>query len=595
MFLYNRRMWVIGLILAVWVCMLVYEMELAARDHVAIELSSVDERIARLIEQLGDDRYTTRERAQAELGKLGFKAFESLSEAQSHEDVEIAQRARYLIRSMRIDWTWNEDPPAVKTILKGYEQQGSDQRVRRMKRLAQLKAGEGIEALCRLARFERTDGLSKEAALLIIGQPHPEEKAECALRSRIIKVSLGPSQRTGAKWLRVYAHWLREPVVAVGEWEQIVTDERELLQISPERSSRKIVCHLLRRQAEMLRDVDQFDEAIRVTRTLFEHLDPEDEIQILETVDWLAQQQAWSLIVEGSHQFPHNFGENALLGYRLAQAYRASDDATMGSRVAAEALERHPKDVKKHEIVALELQRRGLVEWAEREYRHVIDLGPPASPTFIQAHISLAEMLHDLTREFAAAQALESLITSLEANRDERISSEQLRDNLAPHRSRMHYFFAAHFAQQNDRDQQRKHLNQAITIFPTDADVLIAMHHFPDNDEKWRTDLRGLINVAVTAFRRAIQASPDDPKLYNQLAWLVSNTEGDFDEALKCSQKSLEFYPNQAGFLDTLARCYFAKGDLDSAIKHQTQAAQLEPYTMQIQRQLEFFRREQKR
>ena len=181
-----------------------------ARDELPLSSEGLAHRISRLIEQLGDDRYTTRERAQAELAKLGFEAFEALSEAQSHQEIEIAQRAKYLILSMRINWTWDEDPPAVKTILKGYEQQGNDRRVMSMNALAQLEDGQGIEALCRLARFERTDELSKQAAMLVIANA-PREKKERVRHRTTIRTTLGPSKRPGTLWLRVYADWLHEP------------------------------------------------------------------------------------------------------------------------------------------------------------------------------------------------------------------------------------------------------------------------------------------------------------------------------------------------------------------------------------------------
>ncbi len=50
-------------------------------------------RIARLIEQLGDNRYAVRQQAQEELARLGPEAFDALSEAQNNDDVEIASRA----------------------------------------------------------------------------------------------------------------------------------------------------------------------------------------------------------------------------------------------------------------------------------------------------------------------------------------------------------------------------------------------------------------------------------------------------------------------------------------------------------------------
>ena len=87
----------------------------------------------------------------------------------------------------------------------------------------------------------------------------------------------------------------------------------------------------------------------------------------------------------------------------------------------------------------------------------------------------------------------------------------------------------------------------------------------------------------------------------NQYAWLVSNTYGDFDEALRCGLKSVEIYPystgkeldpNIAGKLDTLGRCYWAKGDLEEAIKVQSKALKLDPHGGLIKRQLRFFEKE---
>ncbi len=91
---------------------------------------------------------------------------------------------------------------------------------------------------------------------------------------------------------------------------------------------------------------------------------------------------------------------------------------------------------------------------------------------------------------------------------------------------------------------------------------------------------------------------PSDPRQYNQDAWLIGNTEGDFELAIQYSQNSIELLKNQPdelqfqepGFLDTLAHCYAGKGDLENAVKYQAQAAELDPHTMQISRALEKFK-----
>ena len=77
----------------------------------------------------------------------------------------------------------------------------------------------------------------------------------------------------------------------------------------------------------------------------------------------------------------------------------------------------------------------------------------------------------------------------------------------------------------------------------------------------------------------------------NEFAWLAANTEGDLDEALRLSKRSLELVGEQGAFRDTLARVYFAKGDYADAVKHQTLAAELLPHVRAVQKQLALFRK----
>ena len=58
----------------------------------------------------------------------------------------------------------------------------------------------------------------------------------------------------------------------------------------------------------------------------------------------------------------------------------------------------------------------------------------------------------------------------------------------------------------------------------------------------------------------------------NQLAWLVSNTVGDYAEAVRCSVRSLELRPDSPGYLDTLGHCYYAVGNFAEAVQAQQQA-----------------------
>ncbi|NQT39042.1 MAG: hypothetical protein HQ581_16205, partial [Planctomycetes bacterium] len=141
---------VVRLVLACVLAMGTILLSLADTARAEDKPSPADQRIARLIEQLGDADYFVRQRAQDDLAKIGFDAFDALTEAKNHEDFEIAVRARYLIRLIRVEWTQKDDPADVKTCLEKYEFEDPETRRTKMEYLAEMKDGQGVPALCRL-------------------------------------------------------------------------------------------------------------------------------------------------------------------------------------------------------------------------------------------------------------------------------------------------------------------------------------------------------------------------------------------------------------------------------------------------------------
>jgi tetratricopeptide (TPR) repeat protein len=113
----------------------------------------------------------------------------------------------------------------------------------------------------------------------------------------------------------------------------------------------------------------------------------------------------------------------------------------------------------------------------------------------------------------------------------------------------------------------------------------------PDQTPEYHARICKLIKKAASGLRDQIAEDPEDASAYNQFAWLVGNTEGDFDEALTYSKKSVEIEPQTGGYYDTLARVYFAKGDYENAVKYQTLAIELDPHSGQMERQLELFKK----
>ena len=62
-------------------------------------------------QQLGSDQYAVRRRAEEELTRLGPDAFDQLKLAEQSNDLEVAERASYIVQSMRVEWIRPRTPP----------------------------------------------------------------------------------------------------------------------------------------------------------------------------------------------------------------------------------------------------------------------------------------------------------------------------------------------------------------------------------------------------------------------------------------------------------------------------------------------------
>lgn len=577
----------------------------------APDAAETDARIAELIAQLGAEEFADREKAQAELSQLGLAAFDALHIAQNHTDPEVALRSRYLVRSMSVRWFQETDSKPVVDILKGYGDLSEADRKSRMDRLAALEDRQGVAALCRLSRFETVDGLSKYAALKVLEQPEVTDAAAKAELQKSIAAIVGNSNRAAATWLRIYGKTLTDPEAALPEWDKAIAAENEVRTKNPLGTTPEIVRDLHRFQVELLKRLNRHDEAVAVIRRTVKDLAGTTE-EITEIVDWLMQREAWPVVLEVAERFPAVFEANPLLLYRLAETQVKLGEKEKAEAIVQRALALRADNLEEHVRTGYELQEeRGLIEWAEREFREVMKRAPAGSVSDFRSRFRLAELLHDQGKELPAGEALKPFCDLLAKDEAAQRTLASVGQKPAGIISRMNYFFSVHYHEQKDVAKEREHLQTAIDSDPMDADVLIAMYRLPNADDAWKKMTREKIAEAAADFkgraenaRQAVEMTKNDPVqgqldreelalFCNQYAWLVGNTVGDYDEAVKLSHLSLEMKPDYAGFLDTLGRCYFGKGDLENAIKYQSQAVKINPHSGQIRRQLEFFQKEQ--
>ena len=118
------------------------------------------------------------------------------------------------------------------------------------------------------------------------------------------------------------------------------------------------------------------------------------------------------------------------------------------------------------------------------------------------------------------------------------------------------------------RSANARRSRSAYEKYDDDPDILIAMYRMPGADDGIpAADPRPDRQDERVVSQRRSTSPPRTRSKYNQWAWLVSNTEGDYAKAVEHSLHSLELSPDEPSYLDTLGRCYFSAGDLENAIK----------------------------
>jgi tetratricopeptide (TPR) repeat protein len=598
----------------------------------AVDQAEID----KLIQQLGDKDYYVRQRAQNELARLSFDAFDALTAATTSDDLEIASRAKYLLRLMRVEWTAKNDPAAVKALLKDYERLPEDSRQERMRALADMPDGKGLMALCRLIRFEKSDVVSKigmtELLKSRLGREPPKGPKAEAIRKLFEK-----SWRTSGIWMLAWLRLADDPR-SISRWSEPIQAEVSLLQRLPGETNREIVVTLIRYQVAWLKKQDQAEEATVAMRRLIDLEDKGDFETLSELLDWLVEEKAWNLVDELAVRYGSRFQNEPMLLYILAQAQNEQGQTEKAEQTAHKAfglnagregtgvltryiplnlmnmyrdavVGREEMKLLNRYLIAERLIQRGLFTWAKRELEYVVSQGSPTDVTTINVQWSLSEMFHDQGDDLAAANVLDGMLKAVDSKSyvalPARIASvlerfylfrkkapdKIIERTIAEVRARRYFLEARHWETTGDQAKRRQCLENAVNFDPTDIDVLIACYRLPEPTPEYRKKVMDLIRQATEDIRVEIAAAPENAEYYNQFAWLIANTEGDLDEALRYSQKSVELSPESGGLYDTLGRVYYARGDYENAVKNQQHAAELEPHAGLIARQLALFKK----
>ena len=563
------------------------------------------ERISALIGQLGSSDFTTREIAQSRLRELGLVAFDQLHSAQTDNDIEIAKRATYLIRSLQVQWALRTDAPEVRRLLAKYDEKNPAGRRSLMEQLAALPAAKGLEALSRMVRFESDGRQSRYAALQVMVMELSDEVGYAEAHAARLQELHALSSRTAARWVEAYAKSLVDAEMAIPLWDQITRKEEQLLTTFPGRTSRSLIRDLLRRQFKLLRQLERHDEAAVVARRSVNLLDGSRE-QLIEAIDWFASEQSWMFAEVIADRFPVEFQEYPELLYRLAEAFLEGGDQKKADQQAALALAINPEDLDAHITIASFLAGRQHHQWAVAEYQQGIEQAPLESEVGVRMRILLGEIFHDLKQENDARLVFEPVVENRQ-NDDLKQSVIRFYSQMESFVSRYWYFRACDHASREEWDKQRECLESGFAEDPNDGDILIAMYRYEVSDDAFQAKTLKAIQTSAASYEEEIKAVEvkikntldrlekqrlqwDLARAFNQYAWLVCNTTGDYRRAVDYSVRSLELRNwESASYLDTLGHCYYAAKDFENAVKYQQQAVDKDPGSLGMRRQLKVF------
>jgi tetratricopeptide (TPR) repeat protein len=598
------RTWAIGLVAAWAACF-------AAGTSWASDLApsaSTGVPTAVWIQRLGADDFQQREHASEQIRQLGLDAFDDLTSAMKHPDTELRVRAEGLRNELLIRRASSHDPPALQRLLEGYCDQDVNTRRERIGQMKVQRTAAACRALCRIARAEPVEVLSKQAALSALEiSIAKDDVTDGPIDPQQMLEQLGNSRRDAASWLRKRFSPAGDDSDA---WKSTLEAERQTLASGSEATDLDVVNQFTIWLVRYWLHQQHADQVVPFLTEAFQRtgISPPMLTEICES---LLEAQAWAAMDQMKQAFDADFQRNYQLLYRYAESWVRRGEGAQGETHAQQAFDLEDRPSTDRFEAARDLESRGMFDWAEREFRRLIDEVGLAAPEGFVASSLLAEMLHDQAQELRAAQVLQDVADAMD--RDESMR-ETIEDSgyisAGSLLSRMHYFYSEHFRIEMDEARQLDHLVKGTRHDPTDADLLIARYRYAAAKEEFRRETEMLIRKAADTFRSTaatyrqqldrlrLSGESADRELaqqYNQLAWLISNTSGDFQEALAASRKSLELMPDSAGYMDTLARCYYAVGDLPQAIATQQQALRGDPHSGQLQRQLEFFEAERSR
>ncbi|MFA6560313.1 MAG: hypothetical protein WCV00_00210 [Verrucomicrobiia bacterium] len=525
------------------------------------------------IKNLGADSALLRDLAIQKLARCGMTAADALVRALATAPPPALPHVRELLA--RLPLISPDDPPEVVKALQNYNQLQASSRQETGYRLTALPIEKSAPALLRLIAYEPNEAVAWQLAVRM--RPWV---TKC--RTMILAAHLPPRLAT----LRLLA-WA-QPDRAVERMEQAWTMARDRLKAGAEADSAGLLNLVTTELTTLYRLKKQFDAIETCWRQVADETkDPNAALNLLALL--VERNQPQRVEAEWKRCADWLAGDPRAL-YLLARAAAARGDKQLEKDFIATARSLAPHDPEQHLFVGTYLMQRRWLDLAAGEFQRVLDMvgADEGDRAFeVTARLRLADIHSHRRQPDKEAEQLDAAIHLYKVF-EERGGSAVIADQINNLKCRLLLLEANRHGKTGNLAAQEKALRETLKLTPNHPDAVIALVELL-RKRGAAQEAAELVKNSSEHYRARIAEQPDDAEGYNNLAWLLANTETSLDEARKFSQKSLEIQPDTAAYLDTLAEVHLRLGQPVRAVELQKQAIELEPESLDLTDRLKKF------
>ena len=529
---------------------------------------SLRQQIRQWIQQLGDESFFVRQRSETLLIRAGIQAYPELQRAKQSHDVEIVRRAEYVLSQIEQTLLDTENRETAEYIQLYTVARDPASKARIIWYLADpvpsftFERGfdkcEGLQTLCRLVRFEESSALRLEAAKTLIASP-----------------PVLPMQRQ--KW---YRH-IRDHFLEPGD------DE---------------LCQCLAHYAKLWCDLDDADEK---TTPAFQ-----DRVRGVSA-------EVLRLLEKPENSIQIGSGIDILLHYAVAEVQESAGLIAERDATVSRALAIQPQPMQTSELIQLiggqeegqvmnehcrvgwYLNMRFRLHWAMAHFQRVLETGD-IFPRMLASEV--AAETSTLAFDYSTAAAFWDKHLEI-LNSPEYTEGHDPSQQILRAQKQKTYCLAEKAASEGNWDEVREIITQTsaipvVSLRMADMELVILAYrlcaHLPNIESEFKdmvmSSLKQMWQFIVLDYESLPALRWEKmPMLCNAAAWLLANTEGDYQSALTLIEAALKSEPDSATYLDTLAHVYFLGKKFDEAVRTQERVVRMAPEAVLFQKALERF------